>query len=150
MLACAVVTTPASAAEKLLEIIRTDGTVQVVTDEDFEAIGDTTIETNLIGDDNKEKIHSVVGPRLRDVLKHFSITGEIADASAIDAYRIDIPVEDAMKYDVILATSVDGQKLTVRDRGPVWVIYPLKDHPELANPLFEARSIWQLKELRMK
>lgn len=55
-----------------------------------------------------------------------------------------------LNYDVILATTVDGKQLSVRDRGPLWVVYPTGDKPELRTPVFEARSVWQLKELRMR
>lgn len=150
LLLTALIATPSLAATKLLSIVRINGDVQIVTDEDLKAIGEITIETSLIGDDNKERVHKVIGPRFRDVLRHFSVEGTIADAIALDAYRINIPVEDAEKYDVVLATSIDGKKLTARDRGPLWIIYPLSGHPELMAPLYEARSVWQLKELRMK
>lgn len=149
-LVLALVATPVLAEKKLLEIIKLDGSILTLTDADLKLVGEVTIETPLVGDDKSEVIHRVTGPRMADVLRHFSIKGEIADAVALDAYRIDIPVDDAMNYDVVLATSIDGKKLGVRDRGPVWVIYPLKDHPELQTPMYEARSIWQLKELRMK
>lgn len=150
LVACGLAATPAWSAEKLFDIVKADGTVQPVTDEDYKVIGNITIETSLVGGDDHEKIHQVTGPRLRDVLKHFSVSGHVIDAVALDSYRIEIPVSDATKYDVVLANTIDGKQLSVRDRGPVWIIYPVKDNPELHTPVFEARSIWQLKELRMK
>lgn len=139
---------PLVAAEKLFDIIKLDGTTVEVTDDDLKQIGEITFTTPLVG--SKDGDHQVTGPRFRDVLDHFKLQGTIADVSAIDNYRIDVPVEDARNYDVILATQIDGQKLRVRDRGPVWVIYPLKDNPELATPIFEARSAWQVATIRMK
>lgn len=142
------------AAETVLQIVKLDGAMQSVTDEQLAELDQITLITPLVGhpDDKggEQKTHQVTGARMRDVLAHFSIEGSVADASAIDSYRIDIPVEDAMKYDVILATTVDGKKLSIRDRGPLWVVYPLGQHPELQSPTYEARSIWQLKEFRMK
>ncbi len=145
------VAAPGHAAETLFTIIKTDGTAQPVTYEDVRKIGQKTIDTPVFGYQDQAKItREVTGPLMRDVLKHFSVEGAIAEGVALDAYRIDVPVEDALKYDVVMATAIDGKRLSVRDRGPVWIIYPLKDHPELINPMFEGRSIWQLKELRMK
>lgn len=145
------VAAPACASEALFTIVKLDGARVEVTDTDFEKIGSITIETPLIGQEERsEAMHAVTGPLLRDVLKYFSVEGVAADATAFDAYEIDIPVDDARRYNVVLARSIDGKKLTLRNRGPVWITYPLKDNPELLNPMYEARSVWQLKELHMK
>ncbi len=149
-----VLPTTTYALETLLKIVDTDGAIQLVTDEDFARIGEITVRTPLIGYPKDAKVesigHDATGLRLRDVLTHFNISGTVAEAIAFDAYRIDIPVADALNYDVILARKVDGKQLSIRDRGPLWVVYPLKDHPELKTPVFEARAVWQLKELHMR
>lgn len=154
VLVCSFAASPALAAQTILEIVRPDGTVQPVTDEDFKAIGETTLTTPLFSQPDSTEttpaVRTAKGPLLRDVLKHFQVSGAVAQAVGLDAYQIDIPVEDAMRYDVILATELDGKQLSVRDRGPIWVLYPLKDHPELNTPVYESRSIWQLKKLQLK
>jgi len=145
-----IASTASQAAETLLQVVRLDGAVQTVTEDDLARIGEITIWTSLVGYPGEEAMHAVeheaTGPRLRDVLAHFNVSGTIA----LDSYRIDVPVEDAINYDVILATKIDGKRLGIRDRGPLWVIYPLKDHPELRKAVFEARGVWQLTELRMR
>jgi hypothetical protein len=35
----------------------------------------------------------------------------------------------------------------VRERGPVWVVDPWSQHPELDDRLHRQRSIWQLTEI---
>ena len=75
------------------------------------------------------------------------VSGTKITARALDGYELDIPMEDVQGYDVIAATEVDGKPLSVRDRGPAWIVYPTVDHPELRDSLYEARSVWQLKEL---
>ena len=41
-------------------------------------------------------------------------------------------------------------QLTVRQRGPLWVIYPWSDQPNLQNEVYYSRSIWQLKALEVR
>ena len=73
--------------------------------------------------------------------------GKMATATAINDYSVEIPIEDYATYDVILATEMDGKKLTLRDKGPIWIVYPRDDHSELDDPVVNARWIWQLVEL---
>ena len=89
----------------------------------------------------------VGGPLLRDVIEAAGLHGTKVWAKALDGYEMDIPFTDLDRFDVIAATEVDGKPLTVRDRGPAWVVYPTVDHPELRDALYEARSVWQIKQL---
>lgn len=92
-------------------------------------------------------VQDVAGPLVRDVLAAAGVTGTKITARALDGYELDIPMEDVQNFDVLAATEVDGKPLSVRDRGPAWIVYPTVDHPELKDALYEARSVWQIKEL---
>jgi hypothetical protein len=37
--------------------------------------------------------------------------------------------------------------MPVRDKGPLWVIYPLDDHPEIDGQETHAKMIWQVRRL---
>ena len=63
---------------------------------------------------------------------------------AANDYSIDIPISDVLSYDVIFAMHANGKRLSIRDKGPVWLMYPLDDHPELQESVYNARLIWQL------
>jgi hypothetical protein len=65
----------------------------------------------------------------------------------LNDYSADIPLSDFMNYDVILAWSMDGQPLTRRDKGPLWIIYPRDAVPELRDERYEHRWVWQLASL---
>jgi hypothetical protein len=51
---------------------------------------------------------------------------------------------------VILALSMDGRELSLRDKGPIWIVYPRDDHKELHDPVFNSRWIWQLDRLELR
>ena len=54
------------------------------------------------------------------------------------------------KYDVILAYKRDGADLSVRDKGPYFVVFPFTDVPELANEGRFAQSVWQVNHITVK
>ncbi|QQA42034.1 hypothetical protein [Pelagovum pacificum] len=86
---------------------------------------------------------SFSGPLLRDLVEG---VGEDEQLSlvAINDYSVEIPMGDAINYDVIVATRLDGHHMSVREKGPLWVMYPFSDHPELNDSIYNARLIWQL------
>lgn len=74
---------------------------------------------------------------------------QTVDAVALNDYRAAIPASDFAAYGPILATRVDGAPLRVRDKGPVWVIYPWTANPAIDNIEFHSRSIWQVKAIEV-
>ncbi len=85
-----------------------------------------------------------------DVLSAVGARGTVATATALNDYSIEIPVADFERYGVLFALSMNGVELTVRDKGPIWVVYPRDDHPELRNPKVDAKWIWQLANIDIK
>lgn len=90
------------------------------------------------------------GPLLRDVLAAAGAEGRTLRMWALNDYRVDIPTEDVLRLDVIVARLVDQQPIGVRDKGPLFVIYPFDRHPELRNALYLSRCIWQLRRIEVR
>jgi hypothetical protein len=89
------------------------------------------------------------GPLLRDVLTAAGAQGTLLRATALNDYRVDLPWDDAQRHDLILARLLDGQPMAVRDKGPLFLIYPFDDHPELRSALYYSRSAWQLRSIEV-
>jgi len=87
------------------------------------------------------------GPLLRDVLEAAGAQGQVLHAVALNDYKVDIPAQDAQQFDVIVAHHIDDQPMRVRDRGPLFIVYPYDTDPVLRNGRFFSRSIWQLRRL---
>lgn len=119
-----------------------------VTEEVVAKVGTTTYETTLPGMDDEK--HKVTGPLMRDLLAHAGITGETALVVALDKYESEIPTTDFKKFPVIAAIELDGRKLTVRDKGPAWIVYPRSDVQELDDAIYETRSVWQIVDIAVK
>ena len=90
------------------------------------------------------------GPLLRDVLATAKVKGKTLQAIALDEYKVSIPFADAQQFDVVLAHSINGQTLTPKDKGPLFVVYPYDSRPELQSVTYYLRSAWQLKALRVE
>ena len=70
-------------------------------------------------------------------------------AVALNNYKVEIPIDDASRYAVLLATRLDGEPMSVRDKGPLLVIYPFDAHPELRSAVYYSRSAWQLRSIEV-
>lgn len=87
------------------------------------------------------------GPLLSDVLAAVKASGTTISAIAINDYKITIPVSDTQKYKVLVARLLDDQPMPVREKGPLFVIYPFDSDADLRSSTYYERSIWQLKAL---
>ena len=90
------------------------------------------------------------GPLLSDVLKAVNASGTNVKAIALNDYKVNIPMEDARKYGIILARQMDGKMLAVRDKGPLFLIYPFEQFPELKTSIYFSRCIWQLQSISIE
>lgn len=87
------------------------------------------------------------GPLLSDVLAAVKASGTTLSAVAINDYKINIPMADVSKYKVIVARLLDDKPMPVREKGPLFVVFPFDTAPELRTSTYYERSIWQLKAL---
>ena len=87
------------------------------------------------------------GVLLRDLLKAAGVTSQTLVMTALNDYSVEIPLSDAVNYDVIVAYKVDGKYMRVRDKGPFWLIYPLDQYPELQTEATATKMIWQMKTI---
>ena len=87
------------------------------------------------------------GPLLRDVLALVKASGTRIQATALNDYRIQIPVEDTQRHDVLMALRMNGEPMPVRTRGPLFIVYPFDAEPALRSVKYYERSIWQLRSL---
>lgn len=73
-----------------------------------------------------------------------------ARLTALNDYSIDVPAADWAAHTLVLATRADGARMRVRDRGPLWLIYPLDSDPALRTQRFHARMIWQVRDIAFR
>ncbi|MGI4940410.1 MAG: molybdopterin-dependent oxidoreductase [Janthinobacterium lividum] len=74
-------------------------------------------------------------------------SGDTIVATALNDYVTEIPIADFSAYDVLLALKRDGEYMTPRDKGPLFIVYPFDSDPALHHQRFYSRSAWQLARL---
>lgn len=77
-------------------------------------------------------------------------TGRPLHTTALNHYSVLIPYDDIQRYDPLVAYMLDGRFISIRDYGPLHLIYPFDDHSELRQQMFYNRSIWQLNEIHVE
>lgn len=90
------------------------------------------------------------GPLGRALLAAVGAKGTKLRVTAINDYAAEIPIEDFEKHAVILASRRDGRLMTVRDKGPLFVIYPFDEDPALYTERYFSRSVWQVKAIEVQ
>jgi hypothetical protein len=132
----------AVAAGPALELLGSADEALELSLEDLEALPQTTVATE---NEFSDGVVSYRGPLVRDVLALIGLddVNEVRFTAAND-YFVDIPTSDFRDYDAILAMEANGEKLSRREKGPLWLMYPISEHSELRDPIYMRRLIWQV------
>ena len=118
-----------------------------MTLEQIEALGIEKIETTTPWHDGKVDFEGVPLQRL---LEKVGAKGTELSIVALNDYRTQLPVDDAAKYGVIVASRKQGQLMPISDKGPLFVIYPFDTYPELHNEIYYSRSAWQVRSITVE
>lgn len=132
----------AASGEAVLQLSRGGGEVIDLTLEDLAALPQVTIVTE---NEFSDGLVAYKGPLVRDVVDQLALMEfDSLRFVAANDYYVDIPTADFRDYDVIFATQADGAPLARREKGPLWLMYPISDHAELQDPIYIHRLIWQV------
>lgn len=94
-------------------------------------------------------VSTFAGVRVMRLLDALGAAGTALRTLALNDYAVTIPIEDLRTYSALLALDQDGRALSVRERGPIWLIYPFSDYLSLDDRLHRQRSIWQLTQIEV-
>lgn len=112
----------------------------------LQQLPETTFETSTIWTDG---VHTFTGVSLADLMAELDVEDGMMIATAINDYAVEIPVQDAVEGGPIIAYFMDGEAMTVRDKGPLWIIYPYDGNADYRSEVIYSRSIWQLDRLEI-
>lgn len=90
------------------------------------------------------------GVLMRHLMAAVGARGKTVEAVALNDYTYSIEMEDFSLYPVIVATKLNRKLLRIRDKGPLWIIYPLDTFSEEQKDSIELRMVWQLRQLIVK
>ena len=113
----------------------------------LEAMDPVEFETSTIWTDGPQTFRGVP---LATLMKRLGAEGDVIAASALNDYTVEIPMQDAVPDGPIIAFEQNGKQLSVRDKGPLWIVYPYDDRTDYQSEVVYARSIWQLARIEVK
>lgn len=90
------------------------------------------------------------GVPLDRVLDLVAAKGATVRAFAANDYAADIPISTILDDGAFLAMTMNGQALTLRDKGPLWIIFPWSERPELDRVELHNYAVWQLLSLSVR
>lgn len=84
------------------------------------------------------------GVLLKDLITAIGAFGTTIDMTALNDYVIELPASDVKDDGPLLAYLMDGKTMSLRDKGPVWMVFPYDQNPDYRTEETYSRSIWQL------
>lgn len=139
---------PADAEETVLTITGNITGAEVnMTLSDIKALGTTRIVTTTPWHDGEVTFEGV---RMSQLMEAVGAHGTTAFVVALNDYSTEIPLSDFTRFEPILAYYKDGQHMEVVDKGPLFVIYPFDDEPQLNSQLYHSRSAWQVRSIEIE
>lgn len=113
----------------------------------LQAMPPVTITTTTIWTEGEQTFTGVL---LKSLLDSLGAAGKGVEATALNDYFTEIPPEDIVDDGPIVAYMQNGNLLSVRDNGPLWIVYPYDSDGRWRSEVIYARSIWQLTSITVK
>ena len=113
----------------------------------LEALGSRRLKTSSAWTTGEPEFE---GALARDLLDLVGAEGATVTASALNDYAVTLPLEELRRYPVVLALKMNGEYLELRDKGPIWIVYPRDQFSELRNSMVDKKWVWQLSELEVR
>jgi hypothetical protein len=86
---------------------------------------------------------------LVSLFKDIGVSEGEVNAIAVNNYSVPIPVSDAVEGGPIVAFLANGEAMSIRDKGPLWIVYPYDSKSAYQSETIYSRSIWQLEGLQV-
>lgn len=110
----------------------------------LEEMGATTFTTSTIWTEGPQQFEGV---SLKVLTQRLGIASGMLRATAINDYTVEIPFSDAVEGGAIIAYKVDGKTMSLREKGPLWIVYPYDSSADFQTEVIYSRSIWQLDRI---
>lgn len=140
--------TPSGHAQALLEItdVSSSGREVAITLDlaaldamESEEIVTSTIWTN--------GINRFEGVPLTTLINGLRLNGNTIRVTAINDYAVEFPLNEPLNEDAIIAFRMNGEPMSRRGKGPLWLLYPFDQSAKFRTETIYARSVWQLNRI---
>ncbi|WP_120501146.1 molybdopterin-dependent oxidoreductase [Roseovarius sp. EL26] len=108
---------------------------------------DTTVTTTTIWTDGEQ---TFTGVQIQALLQHLNIQSAQLELVAENEYSIEVPAADFYEDTAVLAYARNGEVMTLRENGPLWLVYDYDSDAKYRTEFYYLRSIWQLTKIMVK
>jgi hypothetical protein len=140
----------ASERPALLEVVADfdqDGTPEThrFTQGALAALGEESFTTSTIWTEGPQQF---TGLRLHRLLQRLGAqAGSQITLVAANDYQITMPAAAVTPDGALLAYLRNGAPMSLREKGPVWLVYPYDSSDEFRSEVIYSRSVWQLAQI---
>ncbi|WP_299428170.1 molybdopterin-dependent oxidoreductase [uncultured Shimia sp.] len=113
---------------------------------DLRALPKVQFETDTIWTEGTQVFEGV---SLSALLTHVGASNGNLLATAANDYTVSIPTSDAVENGPMIAYLRNGEKMSLRDKGPLWIVYPFAGNAAYKTEEYYSRSIWQLDRIEV-
>ena len=85
---------------------------------------------------------------LASVLAAAQARGDTLTVTALNDYAVSFPRDLAVRHGALLAMDHAGRPMRIRDKGPIWIVFPLTE-TEAADAPFDNQMVWQLAKVHV-
>lgn len=137
-----------AAAQDVILTVQDSKTGQSVTFTDAElmALPQQSFETETIW---TEGVVTFSGPSLKAVIAQAAMSPGDVELYAINDYNVVLPAGKIEDGAPIIANRINGAPFSVRDKGPLWIVFPYDGESRYNTEEYFALSVWQLNRLNV-
>jgi len=137
-----------AAAEAVLRVdVAGDGSdIRSLTDADLAALPQISFTTTTIW---TTEAATFSGPSLAAVLDSLGAEGASLSMIAVNDYKVEMPWAVMEQDTPIIANRINGEPFSIRDKGPLWVVFPYDSDPRFQTEEIYSLSIWQLNQIQV-
>ncbi|MBR2655613.1 MAG: oxidoreductase [Loktanella sp.] len=121
-----------------------DGRSVSFTYEELLALPQTEFRTGTIWTSD---VDSYAGPTLAAVLDAAEVSHGDLRIYAINDYNVEFPADKISTDAPVLAVQVNGKPFSIREKGPIWLLFPFDDDDSYRTEDHFALSVWQLQQI---
>ncbi|MET4100906.1 hypothetical protein ABIE58_000317 [Roseovarius sp. MBR-78] len=108
------------------------------------ALPQTEFTTHTIWTEGPQRF---CGVSLAVLLDHYRIEADQFDLVAVNDYLVTLGADDIGPVFPVIAHSRNGAPMSLRDKGPFWLVYDYDSNPDFQRETIYTRSVWQLERI---
>jgi hypothetical protein len=81
------------------------------------------------------------------LVEYVGMSGNTAKVTALNDYSVTMDVSDLRDEGAILAYRLNGKILSIREKGPLWIIFPFDSDKRYSTDAFWSKAVWQIRDI---